>query len=117
MHIDPETAVPVSGIPVADVVTRANVQHAAWELVRSGKTVTARVILPLAELIATQQVVNPARVAEHEARLRAIGKGATFPPLVLPWDGDKFLIDGHHRMQARHNLGLEDASVDVLIGE
>jgi hypothetical protein len=115
IHVKPENAEPI-GLPVADVVTRANILHASWELVREGKFKPVRRTVPLADLIATQQVVDSERVAKHEAALRAgesVEPGQA-PPLVLEWDGDLFLLGGHHGTQAAKNLGVREIEVAVL---
>jgi hypothetical protein len=114
LHVKPENAEPI-GLPVADVVTRANVQHVAWELVREGKNKTKRRILPIDDLIAMQQVVDKKRVAKHEKMLAETGElekeGAI---LVLEWDGDLFMLGGHHGTQAAKNLGWTEVPADVM---
>jgi hypothetical protein len=114
LHVKPENAIPI-GLPVADVVTRANVQHVSWELVREGKAKTKRRILPIDDLIATQQVLDKKRVAKHEKMLAETGElekeGAI---LVLEWDGDLFMLGGHHGTQAAKNLGWAEVPADVM---
>jgi hypothetical protein len=117
LHILPEYAVPISGIPVADVVTRANVQHVSWELVREGKFDPKPARIPISSIIATQQVVSTQRVAKHERELIAEGDGnvePNAPPLVMLWDGDNFLLGGHHGIQAAYNLGVKVVGVMLV---
>lgn len=117
LHVQPENAIPIWGIPIADVVTRANVQHISWELVREGKTNTTRERVPLADIIATQQVVDRQRVDKHEQMLRETGETepGQKPPLTLLWDDDLFLLGGHHGIQAAYNLGVKEVEVDVMM--
>jgi hypothetical protein len=84
--------------------------------VREGKFKPVRRIVPLADVIPTQEVVDSKRVAKHEAALRT-GEGlepGQAPPTALSWDGDLFLFMGHHGMQAAKNLGLDEVEIDVL---
>lgn len=118
LHVLPENAEPVHGIPVADAVTSANVQHISWELAREGKLKTTRPLaVPMDSLIATQRVVDRERVAKHERTLRS-GEGlepGQRPPLVLHWDSDYFILGGHHGLQAAYNLGIPVVTVDVMV--
>jgi len=116
LHVKPENAEPVHGIPVADVVTRANVQHVSWEMVREGRFEPRPARLALADLIATQQVVDRQRVAKHERELVDSGEvEENSPPLVLLWDGDYFLLGGHHGCQAAYNLGVKHVGVMLVV--
>lgn len=46
-----------------------------------------------------------------------MGNGATFPPVVLFYDGsDYWLADGFHRVAAARKLGLVDIEVDIRPG-
>ena len=121
LHINPENAVLIEdlpdGLPVADVVTRANIQHVSVEMFRAGKASTKRIVLPLELIIATQQVLDKKRVAKHEAALIE-GEGLEpkqKAPLTLLWDDDYFLIGGHHGIQAAKNLGLTEVTVDLMV--
>jgi hypothetical protein len=117
LHVKPENAMAINLVqPVADVVTRANIQHLSWEMVREGKNGTERTTVPLAAIIPTQQVVDKERVAKHEEELRR-GEGfeAGAPqPLALLWQGDYFLLGGHHGLQAARNLGVRVVTIDVM---
>jgi hypothetical protein len=118
LHVKPENAMAINLVqPVADVVTRANIQHLSWEMVwemvRGGKTGTETTTVPLAAIIPTQQVVDKVRVAKHEGELQR-GEEPTNPPLALLWQGDYFLIMGHHGLQAARNLGVRAVAIDVM---
>jgi hypothetical protein len=118
LHVKPENAIPISGVQVADVVTRANVQHVSWELVREGKFNPKPARIALSSIIATQQVVDRQRVAKHERELIAEGDGnvePNAPPLVMLWDGDNFLLGGHHGIQAAYNLGVKVVGVMLVM--
>lgn len=117
MHVLPENAEPIHGIPIADAVTSANVQHFFTEAVRAGKLETRRAVVPLDSLIATQRVVDRVRVAKHERQLRETGQmntGAELP-LIVPWDGDNFIQGGHHHLQAAYNLHVPMVEVDLMV--
>jgi hypothetical protein len=119
LHVKPENA---EGIqlyePVPDVVTLANVQHVSWELVREGKNKTERRMVPIEALIPLQYVVDKKRVAKHEKVLAETGElekeGAI---LVLEWDGDLFMLGGHHGTQAAKNLGWTEVPADVMVAD
>jgi hypothetical protein len=114
LHVNPANAIAINLVqPVADVVTRANIQHISWEMVREGQTGTERTTVPLAAIIPTQQVVDKMRVVKHEEELRR-GEDPTNPPLALLWQGDYFLLGGHHGISAAHNLGITEVVVDVM---
>jgi hypothetical protein len=114
LHVKSKNAIPI-GLPVADVVTRANVQHVSWEMVREGKDKTQRRTVPIGNIIATQQVVDAKRVKKHEKMLRETGKLEEKGfPLALEWDGDLFLLGGHHGVQAAKNIGMKEIPVDVM---
>jgi hypothetical protein len=117
LHVKPENAQPIYGIRVADVVTRANVQHISWEMVREGKTATERMTLPLSAIIVTQQVIDRSRVDKQADQLRH-GEGLEpeqLAPLALFWDGDYFLLGGHHSLQAAYDIGVKNVTIDVMI--
>lgn len=62
-----------------------------------------------------------ARAASDTAAIqdyaRAMGEGATFPPVVLFQDGpDLWLADGFHRVAAAHLAGLEEIAADIQPG-
>ena len=118
LHVKPENAVPIN-LPqrYPDPVTRANLWHVAWSMVQDGEFATKRVVVPLDVLIPTQQVVDKERVAKHEAALLA-GEGVEpqqKPPLAVLWDGDYFLLGGHHGTQAARNLGVKEMTVDLMV--
>ena len=53
-------------------------------------------------------------VAEYAADM---GNGATFPPVVVFYDGSKYwLADGFHRVEAAKSLGLVEIAADVRQG-
>ncbi|HEY3619491.1 MAG TPA: hypothetical protein VGK96_22005 [Candidatus Sulfotelmatobacter sp.] len=115
LHVKPENAIPID-LPSVDVVTQANVQHVSWELVREGQTQTTRRKIAIADLIATQKVVDQERLAKHMEQLRETGElDEKWPPLVLRWDGDFFLLSGHHGTVAAKELGWTEIPVDVMI--
>lgn len=115
LHVKPENAIPIN-LPFVDVVTQANVQHVSWELVREGQTQTARRKIAIADLIATQKVVDRERIAKHMEQLRETGElDKKWPPLVLLWDGDFFLLSGHHGTVAAKELGWTEIPVDVMV--
>jgi hypothetical protein len=117
LHVKPENAIPINLVnDVVDPVTAANVQHLAWEMVREGKTGTERMTVPLVAIIPTQQVVDKERVAKHEEELRG-GEGLEPrqpQPLALLWQGDYFLLGGHHGISAARNLGITEVVIDVM---
>jgi hypothetical protein len=113
LNVTPENAEPI-GLPVADVVTRANVQNVSWALAREGEPKTEPRLLKIDDLIATQQVVDHVRIAKHEQQLRDKGEPEN-AILVLEWDGDLFILDGHHRAQAAENLGWTEIPADVMV--
>jgi hypothetical protein len=117
LHIKPQNAAPVYNIPVADAVTAANVQHVSWEMVRERRAGTVRRWVMLADLIATQRVIDRKRVAKHERKLRETGQTepGQAPPLVLLWDDDLFILGGHHGLQAARNLGVKEVEVDLMV--
>jgi hypothetical protein len=115
LHVKPENAIPIN-LASVDVVTQANVQHVSWELVREGQTQTARRKIAIADLIATQKVVDRERLAKHIEQLRETGElDKKWPPLVLLWDGDFFLLSGHHGAVAAKALGWIEIPVDVMV--
>jgi hypothetical protein len=117
LHVKPENAIPIN-LASVDVVTQANVQHVSWELVREGQTQTARRKIAIADLIATQKVVDRERLAKHIEQLRETGElDKKWPPLVLLWDGDFFLLSGHHGAVAAKALGWIEIPVDVMSAE
>jgi hypothetical protein len=114
LHVKPENAIPID-LPSVDVVTQANVQHVSWELVREGQTQTTRRKIAIADLIATQKVVDRERLAKHMEQLRETGElDEKWPPLVLRWDGDFFLLSGHHGTVAAKELGWTEIPADVM---
>jgi hypothetical protein len=114
LHVKPENAIPID-LPTVDVVTFANVQHVSWELVREGKTNTVRRQARVGDLIATQKVVDRERIAKHIEQLRETGKlDEKWPPLVLEWDHDFFILSGHHGTVAAKIIGWKEIPVDVM---
>jgi hypothetical protein len=117
LHVKPENAIPIN-LASVDVVTQANVQHVSWELVREGQTQTARRKIAIADLIATQKVVDRERLAKHIEQLRETGElDKKWPPLVLRWDGDFFLLSGHHGTVAAKALGWTEVPADVMMAD
>lgn len=116
LHVRPENAEPIHGIPVADVVTRANVMHISWEMVPRSALPIIKRLVPLDSLIAEQEVVDRQRVLKHMAALGSTGETepGQNPPLVLLWDGDYFILGGHHGLQAAYDLGVREVLVDVM---
>jgi hypothetical protein len=116
LHVKPENAIPISISSDIDPVTWANIQHVSWELVREGQTQTTRRKIAIADLIATQKVVDRERLAKHIEQLRETGElDKKWPPLVLLWDGDFFLLSGHHGAVAAKALGWIEIPVDVMM--
>jgi hypothetical protein len=114
LHVKPENAIPID-LPSVDVVTQANVQHVSWELVREDQTQTTRRKIAIADLIATQKVVDRERLAKHMEQLRETGElDEKWPPLVLRWDGDFFLLSGHHGTVAAKEIGWTEIPADVM---
>lgn len=59
--------------------------------------------------------INQAVVDEYAA---AIGDGATFPPVVVFYDGsERWLADGFHRFRAHQQLGLVAINADIRQGD
>ena len=86
-------------------------------MVHNGEFKPERATVRIDELIPTQQVVDWRRVQKHEAALRAgeaVEPGQK-PPLVILWDNDRFLLGGHHGVQAAYNLGIREIEVDVMV--
>lgn len=71
--------------------------------------------MPLRPIAAKQAKLRAAIVQQHEMDLGKVAaiqahlaSGGKVPPVVAVTMGVKALpLDGHHRMQAAHNLGLE----------
>ena len=107
------------GLPLADPVVLADVQHTAWTLVREGKAKLEEHTVPIGDLVATQAVVDRERVAQDEAGYRENGQGDE-RPLVLDGnlvDGGKgllFLLSGHHHSVAVANTGATELRVQVM---
>ncbi len=111
--IDPEDAIPTT-LPQADPVTEADIQHAAWVLVRKDNMHLEERTVPIAALVACgQTVVDKDRVARETAKWRRRGQGK-FRPLVMARD-DRFLIlSGLHHSQAAQDAGATEMRVQVL---
>lgn len=71
--------------------------------------------MPIRPIAAKRTKLRSALIQQHEmdaAKVAAIqmhlAGGGAVPPVVVVTMGPKALpLDGHHRMQAAHNLGLE----------
>ena len=118
-HVEPENAVPIS-LPLADPITEADVQHVAWSLVREGRAQLRERTVPIADLVATQAVVDSERVARDEAEYRERGQGDEMP-LVLDGslvDGGKgklFVISVHHHSEGAVRAGATELRVQVML--
>jgi hypothetical protein len=114
LHVKPMNAIPIN-LPSVDDIDQANIQHVSWELVREGKTQTTRRNIAIADLFATQKVLDRERLAKHIEQLRETGKlDEKWPPLVLLWDDDFWLLSGHHGTVAAKALGWTEIPVDVM---
>ena len=120
-HVEPENAEQVP-LPLADLVTQADVQHVSWALLRENKARLEQRTVPMDLLIATQALVDRHRVAQDAAAYRERGQGDE-RPLVL--DGDLieggadfyFILAGHHHTAALAQEGALELRVQVLTGE
>ena len=88
-QVEPENAVPIS-LPLADPITEADVQHVAWTLVRRGRSKLGDCVVPIADLVATQAVVDSERVARDEAEYLDHCQGDESGPLVF--DGRSLIV-------------------------
>ena len=73
-------------------------------------------LLPAVESAATQarDKIDLEAVDEYAAAMLA---GATFPEPVIFYDGSRYFIgDGHHRVQAAHQAGLQTLACQVYVG-
>jgi hypothetical protein len=120
-HVAPENAEPVS-LPLADPIIEADVQHIAWQLVRDGKTQTQERSVPIADLVATQPVVDRERVARDAADYRDHGQTDEMP-LVIDGDvvdgsrGKYFIVAGHHHAEGAARAGATRMRVQVMGAE
>lgn len=75
--------------------------------------------VPLAGLHAIQHSVNADRVQDYIDHPDIIPKGARHPrhrgkidhPIVVEYQGTRYIHDGHHRLTARKLAGAKDADV------
>ena len=70
--------------------------------------------VPLADLIPTQSRVY---ADELEGRKYELERGLAEPLVVIDNDGTIHLADGHHRVMAAHELGIESMDAYVIVTE
>jgi len=115
-HVDPANAIPID-LPLADPIVLADIQHQAWSMVREGNVKLKEQTVPIADLLATQEVVDKERVASDEARYRERGdEQGDYLPLVLEYEGQFAILSGHHHAQAVANAGAREMRVQVMTG-
>src|SRR6516225_8816034 len=119
-HVAPENAEPPE-LPLAPDVTEADVQHIAWQLIRDAmargelpKTETRTV--PMADLVATQRVVDDKRVEDDAADFRQHGQGDE-TPFVIERQGKYYILAGHHHAEGALEDGATEMRVQVLTGK
>ena len=117
-HVDSENARPV-GLPLADDILEADIQHIAWQIIRDAmargelpKTETRTV--PIADLVATQRVVDDERVEDDEADFRQHGQGHE-EPFVVERDDKFYILAGHHHTEGALEAGATEMRVQVLL--
>jgi hypothetical protein len=103
-------------LPVADEDTRIQVDHIAWQRVQSPDFVLIDGVVPMADLVATQDVVDGARVDRYAEIYRENEDLPPFdrPPIVLEHEGSAMILDGHHRVEAAKQAGATALSVAFL---
>jgi hypothetical protein len=116
-HVDPANASPVE-MPLADDVTEANVQHAAWQIIRDaiarGEAPKTRSrTVAMSDLVATQRVVDEERVDDDAAYYREHDH-SQWEPLVLAWDGKFYVLAGHHHTEGALETGATEMRVSEL---
>lgn len=115
--IDPENAIPVT-LPVADDETRAEVDHRAWDWVRHEPGLPLVRLVSVADLVATQPVVDAAKVAKHAADwIASAGGGFAEPPIVLLLAGLCYILDGHHHVEGAKRAGASALPCQVVPGD
>jgi ParB/Sulfiredoxin domain len=112
-HVDPRRAEAI-GLPLADAATRADVQHTSWEAVQHDTARFEERNVAIADLIATQEVVDSERVAHHEQQYRENGT-VEEPILVLQLDGKLFVLAGHHRTVGAQRAGATELPAEIMI--
>jgi hypothetical protein len=114
-HVDPQHSEPTDRwIRLADADCRADVQHVSWEAVQHGTARFEDRTVEIADLWATQEVVDSARVAHHEQQYRDTGT-AEEPILVLELDGELYILAGHHRTVGAILAGGTELPAEVMI--
>jgi ParB-like nuclease family protein len=112
-HVEPQHSEAIS-LPLADADTRADVQHTSWEAVQHDTAKFEERNVAIADLIATQEVVDSERVAHHEQQYRDTGT-VDEPILVLQLDGKLFILAGHHRVVGAQRAGASELPAEIMI--
>jgi ParB-like nuclease domain len=114
-HVDPKHSEPTERwIPLADPDTAADVQHVSWEAVQHDTARFEDRTVEIADLWATQAVVDSERVAHHERQYRENGT-VEEPILVLELDGELYILAGHHRTVGAILAGGTELPAEVMI--
>ena len=113
--IDPANARPID-LPVASDEQRAEVDHVAWQRVQSPDFALVERIVPLADIVATQDEVDGERVDRHAQIYQQEGRFHR-APVVLELDGSLYIVDGHHRCEAVKQLGGTSLVVSFVEGD
>ena len=113
--IDPANARPID-LPVASDEQRAEVDHIAWQRVQSPDFALVERVVPLDDIVATQDEVDGERVDQHAQIYRQEGRFHR-PPVVLELDGSLYIVDGHHRCEAVKQLGGTSLVVSFVEGD